>query len=589
MNQALPMGGGGCAPGAVPWLSAKALAFLSGLGAALVELLVMRVNPLAPEGRAWPLAGTNAALVGLLLGGGLYLLVFRPLEHSAQRVREIESLLLSRGAAPLLPQTRRRTEARFWSWPTLLLGLGILGSELVAIRLFPFLTHAHPFPGALLDALLLTLLLTPVLHYLLLRPLRAALDQCRRAEDALRRAAAESAREAQACGTELSRANQRLQEEILERTRAEQELRTSETRYRLLVESMNEGLCVVDAEGVLTYVNQKLAEIIGYPIGELLGRRPEEFFAQESLPQLDEQKQRRRRAERGVYQATLRSREGQQVPVLISSTPLLGEDGSFQGSFAVVTDIGEIKRAEEDLRQWRRYLQLLSAQLLTAQERERERVARELHDGIGQTLSAVKFQIETACAGDESKRELMESVVARLKAAVEEVRRIGMALRPSILDDLGLLATVGWFCREFRQTYPRFALETHLSLNEEDVPEPLKIVIFRVLQEAMNNVAKHSHAAQVRVGLSREADALVLEVADDGVGFDVETALALRSTRRSLGLDSMRERTQLSGGSFWIDSEAGLGTTVTASWPLPAAAAGPPSPLPPAASPQDHG
>lgn len=568
MSQALPMGGGGCAPGAVPWFSARTLGFLSGLGAALVELLVMRVNPLVPEGRAWPLAGTNAVLVGLLLGGGLYLLVFRPLERSAQRVREIEALLLSRGAAPHFAMTQRHREARFWSWPTLLLGLGIFGSELVAIRLFPLLTHAHSFPGALVDAFFLTLLLTPALHYLLLRPLRVALDQCRRAEDALRRAATESAQEAQACGTELSLTNERLREEILERTRAEQELRTSETRYRLLVESMNEGLCVVDAEGVLTYVNQKLAEMIGYPIGELVDRRPEEFFSEESLPQLEDQLKRRRRAERGVYQVSLRSKEGQQVPVLISSTPLLGEDGSFQGSFAVITDIGEIKRAEDDLRQWRTYLQLLSSQLLAAQERERERVARELHDGIGQTLSAVKFQIETAFAGDLERQELMESVVSRLKGAVEEVRRIGMALRPSILDDLGLLATVGWFCREFRQTYPGFALETQLLLEEADVPEPLKIVIFRVLQEAMNNVAKHSHASRVRVSLAREADALVLEVGDDGMGFDVETALALRSTRRSLGLDSMRERTQLSGGSFWIDSEAGLGTTVTASWPI---------------------
>ncbi|MEW6490272.1 MAG: PAS domain S-box protein [Thermodesulfobacteriota bacterium] len=573
MNQALPMGGGGCAPGAVPWFSARTLAFVSGFGAALVELLVMRVNPLVPEGRAWPLAGTNAVLVGLLLGSGLYLLVFRPLEHSARHVREIEALLLSRGAAPHFAMTQRHREARFWSWPTLLLGLGIFASELVAIRLFPFLTHAHPFSGALVDAFFLTLLLTPALHYFLLRPLRVALDQCRKAEDALRRAATESAREAQACGTELSRANERLREEVLERTRAEQELRTSETRYRLLVESMNEGLCVVDADGVLTYANQKLAEMMGYPTGELAGRRPEEFFSEESLPLLEEQQKRRRRAERGVYQVNLRSKEGEEVPVLISSTPLLGEDGSVQGSFAVVTDIGEIKRAEEDLRHWRTYLQLLSAELLTAQERERERVARELHDGIGQTLSAVKFQIETACAGDSEKRELMESVVARLKGAVDEVRRIGMALRPSILDDLGLLATVGWFCREFRQTYPGFALEPQLSLKEEDVPEPLKIVIFRVLQEALNNVAKHSHAARVRVCLAREADALVLEVADDGVGFDVEAALALRSTRRSLGLDSMRERTQLSGGSFWIDSEAGLGTTVKASWPVPAAGA----------------
>lgn len=580
MSDSLPTGGRGCAPESVPWFSAKTLGLLSGLGAATAEFLVMRVNPLVPDGRALLLAGTNAVLVGLLLGAGLYFFLFLPLEGSVRRVREIEAVLSAQGV-PSLPMSRGLRGITFWSLPTFLLGSGIFASEILAIRLFPFLTHAHPFPGGLLDALLLTLLLTPALHYLLLRPLRLTLDECHRAEGALRRAAAESALQTQACGTELALANERLREEVLERTRVEQELRTSENRYRLLVESMNEGLCVVDPGGAFTYANQRLAEIIGYAPGELEGRRPEEFLAEESLQVLAEQQSRRRRAERGVYQLTLVSKGGDRVPVLVSSTPLAGVDGSFEGSFAVVTDIGEIKRAEEDLRQWRTYLQLLSAQLLTAQERERERVARELHDGIGQTLSAVKFQIETACAGDEGKRELMESVVARLRGAVEEVRRIGMALRPSILDDLGLLATVGWFCREFRQTYPGFALETHLSLREEDVPEPLKIVVFRVLQEALNNVAKHSHAVRVRVSLAREGDALVLEVADDGVGFDVEQALALRSTRRSLGLDSMRERTQLSGGSFWIDSEAGRGTCVTASWPVLAAGAGEPPSVPP--------
>lgn len=199
--------------------------------------------------------------------------------------------------------------------------MGIFTNELAAVRLFPFLTRAHPFPGALADALFLALLLTPTLHDLLLRPLRVALDQCPRAEEALRRAAAESARETLACGTELSRAEERLRAEVLERTRAQQELRTSETRYRLLVESMNEGLCVVDADGVLTYANKRLAEMIGDIIGEIAGRSPEEFLSGESLPRLEEQRKRRRLSERGVYQGNLLSKERRQVPGLVSSTP----------------------------------------------------------------------------------------------------------------------------------------------------------------------------------------------------------------------------------------------------------------------------
>lgn len=168
---------------------------------------------------------------------------------------------------------------------------------------------------------------------------------------------------------------------------------------------------------------------------------------------------------------------------------------------------------------------------------------------------------------------LLRALIPRVQETVEEVRRISMALRPSTLDDLGLLATIGWFCREFHQTHRRLQVERRVDVVEEDIPERLKIVIYRVLQEAMNNVAKHSGAARVEVTLRRSGDLLELGVADDGDGFDTR---GLRQTNREtagFGLSSMRERTELSGGWFSLESAADSGTVVRACWPSQAASA----------------
>ncbi|MDW7709204.1 MAG: PAS domain S-box protein [Deferrisomatales bacterium] len=537
----------------------------------------MRFNPYLPLGQGGAIAAFNALLLAAILVPGLYLLLFRPLERTVTRCRAAEAALQSaEGEADLRWAPLFQASPYFLSplWLTGVTAVSVFAAELAVMRAVPFLAEAHPWPDAVLDALFLVLLLTPVLYLALFRPLSRTLDECQRIERALRRAGDRMESRVREGGAELARTNEALRAQIEERARVEQELRRSEERYHLLVESMNEGFCVADGDGAFTYVNKRFSEMVGRPSQELLQLRAEDLVADASRPVLREQLERRRRGEKGVYQVFLRAGDDRCLPVLVSSTPLLGEDRSFQGSFAVITDISDLKNTEEELLYWRSYLQALSSQLLTAQERERERVARELHDGIGQTLAAVKFQIETACADGAVRRELLDGVVARLQGAVEEVRRIGMALRPSLLDDLGLLATIGWFSREFRETYPGVSLESRVNLQEADVPEPLKIVVFRVLQEALNNVAKHSGAGSVRVRFEKAEGELRLEVEDDGVGFDVKGAVSLRSTRRSLGLDSMRERTQLAGGRFWVDSAPGGGTRVQASWPVTAAARG---------------
>jgi len=235
-------------------------------------------------------------------------------------------------------------------------------------------------------------------------------------------------------------------------------------------------------------------------------------------------------------------------------------------------EIKERRRAEEALRQSEEQLRLLSSQLLRAQEEERKRISRELHDSIGQSLSAIKFGVESALGEiDEGTARVstnsLKALIPLAQEAIEEVRRIQTNLRPSVLDDLGILPTINWFCREFQTIYSDIRVEKQIDVQENEVPDPLKIVIYRVLQEAMNNVAKHSQADLAELSLTTAQRKIHMTIADNGIGFDPNEALS-RASGRGLGLSSMKERTQLLGGILEVDSTKGKGTVIRASWPL---------------------
>jgi PAS domain S-box-containing protein len=247
------------------------------------------------------------------------------------------------------------------------------------------------------------------------------------------------------------------------------------------------------------------------------------------------------------------------------------ENGKPSRMMGTVQDITEQKEVEQELRASQNELRHLSAQLLEAQERERKRVARELHDGLGQTLNAMKFRIENTIGALGAERQTetaraLKNLVSMAQEAVEEVRIISKNLWPSILDDLGLLPTISWFCREFGEMHPGIRIQKEMDVDEQSVPVSLKIVIYRVLQEAMNNVARHSRASELSVSLKQEEVYLQLEVRDNGVGFLPEQLTSREGPDRGLGLASMKERTELSKGSFSLESRPGSGTRILASW-----------------------
>jgi signal transduction histidine kinase len=237
---------------------------------------------------------------------------------------------------------------------------------------------------------------------------------------------------------------------------------------------------------------------------------------------------------------------------------------------SLLLEIRDRERIEKELRKSEGRLHHLSAELLNAHEKERKLIAHEIHDSIGSSLASAKFKLENTIRqvgqNNSETTATLDGIFPILQTAIDEARRIQMSLRPSILDDLGILTTINWFCREFESTYSDIHIQKEIDIKEDEVPEPLKIVIYRVLQEAMNNIGKHSKANAVFLSLQKSGGTIELAIRDNGQGFDPAEAHSRSGTGRGLGLDSMRERVELSGGSYLIESTKATGTAIRAFW-----------------------
>lgn len=233
---------------------------------------------------------------------------------------------------------------------------------------------------------------------------------------------------------------------------------------------------------------------------------------------------------------------------------------------ALKSEIAEREQTERALRESRRALKALSWKIVEAQENERRMMAKELHDSIGGSLAAIKFAVEgkLQSMADAPPRDVisLEKIVAHIQDTITEVRRISTSLRPSMLDDLGLPATIQWFCRSSAEMYPDTRIDTQLAVDGETIPDLFRIVIYRVLQEALHNALRHSGADRVAVRLDRAAHGLRLTVADNGCGFDTDAPREEADPLSGYGLQGMRDRAEVVGGSLVVVSRVGQGTTV---------------------------
>ncbi len=227
------------------------------------------------------------------------------------------------------------------------------------------------------------------------------------------------------------------------------------------------------------------------------------------------------------------------------------------------------KKSKDALRESERQLKYLSSALLRVQENERRMVAAELHDNLGQLLTAIKFKIESVLVRmdpDESCTLHLNAIIPNIQLAVEQVRNMYTQLMPTVLDDLGILATLSWFCREFQKDHPDIWVESEFKVREEEISADLRLVIFRIVQNAFDSVTAHSKAGRTWVSLVEENGYVKLDIRDNGAGFDVSHAMSFTCPDCALGLVSMKRRAELSGGSFEIGSAEGGGTFVRVQW-----------------------
>lgn len=352
--------------------------------------------------------------------------------------------------------------------------------------------------------------------------------------------------------------------------RAEEELKHARKALQLehskftdILEAMNDQVFIITAQYEVVYLNSAAKR----EFGSAEGRKCYEYF--------------RNRTDSCPWCRNEDVFEGRTVQWILTSVntgkiydvfdaPLRNADGTVS-KLEIMHDITELKNVEASLRESKDQLRTLSLKLLKAQEEERRRIAAEIHDSIASSLSAVKFGIEnTLCraGGGLIDTEASRTLISTIDTSIEESRRIINDLRPSLLDDLGIVVTIGWLCRRFRNLHPDMDVIERIELTEGDVPEPLKIVMYRIIQEAFTNIAKYSGAKRAAVSLCKTENAIELIVEDDGAGFDMNGVLSGKNYESGIGLTSMRERTEYSGGSFSIASSLGNGTAIRTSWPL---------------------
>lgn len=242
--------------------------------------------------------------------------------------------------------------------------------------------------------------------------------------------------------------------------------------------------------------------------------------------------------------------------------------------FAKLGEYGpEHDTSREDWGESRSVLRMIANQMLSIQESERKRIATDLHDGVGQSLTLIKLSLsevvrQLACGAIGEASESLQRLRLSVHGALEEVRHVAMDLRPPMLDDLGLFATLSWFFRELDAACPSMRVEKDFSIHEARIPDALKITIFRIIQEATSNIVKYAHADLMQVKLRQLGHELYFSIEDNGDGFDPAEVAVRKGSDRGLGLLSMKERAMLSGGVYVIDSVAGQGTQIRITWQL---------------------
>ncbi len=344
-----------------------------------------------------------------------------------------------------------------------------------------------------------------------------------------------------------------------------EQLRQSEKNYRELFESAHDAIWVHDLEGNILVANKATEMLTGFSIEELSNMNVKGFLSSESLKIAGEVRHRLLQGQvmTQPYEQHLNRRNGTEATLMLT-TNLISSDGQPRAFQNIARDITEEKRMEENLR-------LYVQQITRAQEEERLRIAHELHDSTAQSLIALLHQLENLLH-DKAKLPVSEArelwaFHERIKDVLQEVRHLGRDLRPSILDDVGLLAVLHWVTRELKTEHGVDAsLQVHGA--ERRFSQEVELILFRIVQEALRNIGRHSHASKAEVLIRFGEGKTTVIIRDNGIGFQLPDKVSDLSRSGKLGLVGMQERVRLLDGSLEVKSEPGKGTTVTVEAPI---------------------
>jgi PAS domain S-box-containing protein len=371
--------------------------------------------------------------------------------------------------------------------------------------------------------------------------------------------------------------------DLTERIRAEEALRDSEERHRLISELTSDYTytCRVDADGTiqLVSVTEGFTAVTGYTLAELNARGGWiELFDRADLAALIPRTKAMLAGERGTHEARIITKTGDSRWIRYSTYPVWDPgQGRVVRLLGAVQNITEQKRAEEQLRAYAEQLRAFSHQLLDAQEAERRHIARELHDEIGQTLTGLKLSLTLLARSgvpplsqfSKSSQTLevggaLAEACALVNKLIAQVRNLSLDLRPGMLDDLGLLPTLVWQIQRYTAQTKVLVVFEHSGL-EKRFPAAVETAAYRIVQEALTNVARHAGAKEAAVRIWPDQNTLVVQIEDKGVGFDPQAVLA---SGTSSGLAGMRERAYLLGGQLTVESALGAGTRLIAELPI---------------------
>ncbi len=334
-----------------------------------------------------------------------------------------------------------------------------------------------------------------------------------------------------------------------------------------IVANSDDAIIGLTPEGAVTSWNSGAARMYGYSSREMIGRPILHIVPAERQAEMKLTLEQIQSGAPVQQQETVQlKKSGQQIDTSITISPVLDEARRISGASMIARDITDRKSAERSLRESTDQLQFLSRRLVEVQENERRFIARELHDEVGQILTGLKLNLEVVPSlPADTAREKIAQAQGLVSELIERVSRLTLDLRPPMLDDLGLLPTLLWHMKRYTDLTKIQIQFKHTGLEKRRFSTEIETTTYRIVQEALTNVARHASASQVEVWVLVDPETMTIRIADDGQGFD---ALATLSSGKASGLVGIRERAELLKGLLTIQSKPGQGTCLEVELPL---------------------